>query len=382
MSQRLSIAKQLQTAIGFQLAQPPTCAGMRLKTMRELAEMVGVSRESVNRALNGLVEQGILVRKNGSGVYVRKVPSAAAVEGHDVGTWTQKLKNIASEDPVSTRLQPEPRHAQLRLDLWWSDSPLNLSGVAIQRGMIDQAREMGHKLSIRGLPLAPEAAAEKELPNAACDGHIVLMSVAETFKRFVQASQQPIVYVWTGNADPVYQPLVQIDMDEAFCRALRLLAKEGYKRIGILGWTDLRQRQSALYERTLGELGRTFRAAEFSDATEENDAAAVRRLFSRNDAPEALYVADDVMMRHIVPVLRELGREPGRNLALITFGNRTAPRLPAEIEWSQLVFDPYSVGRLAVQSLLREIESAGDELLSFSHQAVWRPGKTHRPAEF
>jgi len=351
---------------------------MRLKTMRELAEMVGVSRESVNRALNGLVEQGILVRKSGSGVYVRKVPSAAAVQGLDIGTLAQKLKDITSDGPVSTRLQPEPKHAQLRMDLWWSDGPLNLSGRMIQRGMVDQAREMGHKLSIRGLALVPEAVAEKELSNGACDGHIVLMSVAETFKRVVKASQQPIVYVWTGNADPVYQPLVQIDMDEALCRALRLLAREGHQRIGVLGWNDLKPRQSALYEQTLGELGMSFRAAEFSDAIEENDAAAVRRLFSQSDAPEALYVADDVMMRHIVPVLRELGREPGRNLALITFANRTAPRLPTAIKWSQLVFDPYSVGRLAVQSLLREIESAGDELLSFSHQAAWRPGETHR----
>jgi DNA-binding LacI/PurR family transcriptional regulator len=131
-----------------------------------------------------------------------------------------------------------------------------------------------------------------------------------------------------------------------------------------------------VYDRTLQELGQGYRRAEYSDLVEENDVAAVRRLFSGEDVPQALYVTDDIKMHHILPVLRSLGREPGRNLAMITHANYGSP-LPAGIEWSRLEFDPYSVGRLAMQSLVRDIESSGDDLLSFSHRAAWRPGKTH-----
>ena len=90
----------LAAAIEYQLSQPPAHAGMRLKTVRELARMVGVSHEWMNKSLGGLVERGILVRKHGSGVYVRKVPPA---DGRTLDPkWEKKLQNIFANDPVVT----------------------------------------------------------------------------------------------------------------------------------------------------------------------------------------------------------------------------------------------------------------------------------------
>lgn len=75
-----------------------------------------------------------------------------------------------------------------------------------------------------------------------------------------------------------------------------------------------------------------------------------------------------------------MGYEPGQNLALVSHANHRSA-LPGGYQWSRMEFDPYMVGRLTAQSLVREVESAGDDLVSFTHNAAWRVGTTHRLAK-
>ena len=370
------LTKQLQVEIEYQLSQPPSQAGRRLKTVRELARIIGTSHFTVYRSLLDLVERGVLTRKPGSGIYVRKVPSSVSPPPPGNGASLLKSESIFAEDPPQTRKRAKVEAARLLIDLWWETRAPSKSAQLLQRGIIDQAREQGHRLRLRKLNVESNGAPSHAVPTPGCDGNIVLVNVAEAVHRIIPANRPPTVYLWVGNASPDYQPLVEIDMDSALERAVCLLAREGHERIAILGWNSEKSRMQRVYDRTLQELGQGYRRAEYSDLVEENDVAAVRRLFSGADAPQALYVTDDIKTHHILPVLRSLGREPGRNLAMITHANYGSP-LPAGIEWSRLEFDPYSVGRLAMQSLVRDIESSGDDLLSFSHRAAWRPGKTH-----
>jgi DNA-binding GntR family transcriptional regulator len=69
MRSSLPLAKQLEADIEFQLSQPPSRAGRRLKTVRELARIAGTSHFTVYRSLVDLVERGVLTRKRGSGIY-------------------------------------------------------------------------------------------------------------------------------------------------------------------------------------------------------------------------------------------------------------------------------------------------------------------------
>jgi hypothetical protein len=72
-----------------------------------------------------------------------------------------------------------------------------------------------------------------------------------------------------------------------------------------------------------------------------------------------------------------MGIAPGADLAVITLAARGNP-LPEGFKWSRMEFNPFQVGRVAVDCLLQEIQTAGEELCSFAHLAVWRPGETHR----
>jgi DNA-binding LacI/PurR family transcriptional regulator len=376
MRSSLPLAKQLEAEIEFQLSQPPSRAGRRLKTVRELARIAGTSHFTVYRSLVDLVERGVLTRKRGSGIYVRKMPSVVPPPPPSNGAGLFRSESIFAEDPPQTRKRAKLEAARLLIDLWWDTLSPGKSAQLLQRGITDQAREQGHRLRLRKLSVESNGAPSHAEPTPGCDGNIVLVKVAETFHRITPANRPPTVYLWGGNASPEYQPLVEIDMESALERAVCLLAREGHERIALLGWSTEQSRMQRVYDRTLRELGQSYRRAEYSDSVKENDAAAVRRLFAGAEAPQALYVTDDIMTHHILPVLRSLGREPGRNLAMITHANYGSP-LPAGIKWSRLEFDPYSVGRLAMQSLARDIESSGDDLLSFTHRAAWWPGKTH-----
>lgn len=368
----MTLTEQFQTSIERRLAQPPTRAGMRLKTVRELARMVGLSHESVNRSLGRLVERGILVRKHGSGIYVRKVPKASLPS---VATAANHWKlpsriSLFAEQISNTRLRPPSDAVRLHLGMWGSAEMPNESGRSILRGIMDQARELGHRMVSYSTSARPNE-------PIACDGCVVLMPFAEAFHRAIGDYRPPTVYIWCGNAEPLFEPLVQIDAEAALVRALRLLAEQGFRRIGLIGLEGVEPPPWPFYGETLRKLGLSYRGAEFCGTESEEVARSVRRLFERRDTPDALYVADDIVMRSVAPALKTIGRVPGENLGLITYANHGNP-LPAGVNWSRLEFDPHSLGRIAVQSLLRDIETAGEQLLSFSHQAAWRPGETHR----
>lgn len=99
----------------------------------------------------------------------------------------------------------------------------NESGRSILRGIMDEARELRHQIvsystvTPNNDPLAMETLARK-LRGQTCDGYIVPTPMAEWSSRYAAEYRSSVVYIWGSNAEPDFQPLVQIDMDEALVR--------------------------------------------------------------------------------------------------------------------------------------------------------------------
>lgn len=372
LKNRLVSTRDLAVALEYQLGLPPTETGMRLKPERTLARHLGVNHMRVHRSLEQLVNKGILVRKHGSGIYVRKVPKTFPLSMAVAADHRKRPIRVPmfAEPVCDTRLRPPSDAVRLHLGMWGAAQISNESGRSILRGIVDQATELGHRMVSYPITTRPS-------DPIACDGYIVLMPLADAFHRVIGANKPPTVYIWYGNAEPLFEPLVQLDAGEALVRALRLLAAQGFQRIGLIGLEGVDPPPWLFYDETLRKLRLSYRASEFCGTGSAEVTRAVRRLFDRRVVPDALYVADDIVMRSVARALKIIGRVPGKNLGLITFANRGNP-LPAAVNWSRLEFDPYSLGRIAVQSLLKNIETAGEQLLSLSHQAAWRPGDTHR----
>ncbi len=378
----------LDSSIEWSLGQPPSMAGLRLKSERELATLLRTERTHVRQSIRRLVKKGILVQRHGSGTYVRKVPRFSDNAERMLPPRVSLLSAealFAEAGKPHTRRRVHAAHRQLHLGLWSHIQTPSESEKLFLDGVIQQTRESGHQVTLHsvvekpGVLLSVENLAEL-LKRHPCDGYLMLSGAAEIFSRAIGGVRPPTVFMGVPNALMEYQPMIQVDLLEAVTRAIRRFAAEGYTRIGMIGLdseTDTARPALIAYEQAMSQMGSDYRASDACRLGCGAVARGIQRMFLRADAPDALYVADDIVLREAVPALADVGREPGRNLGVITLSNQ-GNSLPPGYDWSRLEFNPAGVGRMAADILLRVIETAGEEMFSFTHQAAWREGKTFR----
>lgn len=368
------------------LAKSPSKAGQRLCSERELAGRLDVDRMKVQKAFELLVERGILARRHGSGTFVRKVPKipgkAVKVKWGDRVLGAEDLFAKPSAAPVRRQIRQE--HRKLRLALLPNENWQSESNNLVFAGIKDRIKQQGHHLEIypgHGDVTIAAPQLVEELRENPADGYILWTPYLPILKEAFQGKHPPAVFIGaqTRETDLKCAPIVRVDLEDALVRGLQLLAEEGYEKIGLIGFDSL-ERQSKveriLYEETMAKLGRSYRAAVFCPLNDEGASEKMREMFETEERPEAVYVADDIVLRHILPAWKTLAIVPGEDLAVISLANRRNA-LPSSYEWSRIEFHPFQVGRMAVDSLLQEIETAGEEICSFEHLGVWIPGRTH-----
>ncbi len=386
MKRVLSI-QELTALLENLLAGPPSKAGKRLCSERELSVKIKVDRMKVQKAFDALVEKGILVRRHGSGTYVRKVPKKANLNGGGESSSPPLLPPdelfavASSKSPV--RRQVNEAHRRLNLAIIPNRQWRSESNHSIFAGIKDRIHQAGHQFRIISVTGPDEEAllAEK-LRQTPGDGYILWVPYEPLLHKVFGTQLPPAVFIGARErmADLQCSPVVRIDMEDAIVRALRLLAEEGYQRIGFIGLQSQEREyrlDEGIYSDTLNQLGLCYRSICFCPLDKEKIEEQMHTMFAGKAPPEALYVADDIVLRYLVPIWKKMKLVPGGNLGVITLSSRRV-RLPAGYQWSRMEFNPFQVGRMAVDALLQEIETAGEEICSFEHLAAWHPGETHR----
>ncbi len=379
--------QDLAAALEGLLAKNPSKAGQRLCSERDLSALLNVDRMKIQKAFDLLVEKGILARRHGSGTYIRKVPKASGLSVKvKVGAKILKPQDLFAK-PSSTvvRRQIRSEHRQLRLaillnELWKSESnELVISGIK------DRVKQEGHLLenytSRRdGAPISTSQLVEK-LRNEPADGYILWTPYLGVLKEAFGGETPPAVFIGFESraVDLKCTPVVRIDLEDSLVRGIALLADFGFEKIGLIG-LDSRDRRASddhqLYADTMSRRGLAYRSTTVCDLDDESVLKQMRKLFSSPTRPDAVYVTDDILLGHVAKAWKVLNIVPGGNLGVITFANRGNP-LPSSSEWSRIEFVPFQLGRMAVDSLLREIETAGEDICSFEHLGLWQPGNTH-----
>lgn len=376
-------------AIQEVLTRPPAAVGKRLRSEQELASLLNVGRWRVRESITQLVEQGVLVRRRGSGTYVRKIPSApvSALELPENARVEPHV--LFADDAVSreTALRPTSRQKQLQLSLW-TDWDVNMHATiqTIMASIVHRVQETGNHLSLHSLverenvPLSPKVLSQR-LTERAYDGYLVLNRWSKPFAEAMSAVKGTVLFFYHSTQLLGHPSLVTFDTEEATQRAMMLLAEEGYQRIGVMGFEDPSEPEGfkeANYDAFATRLGLKYRAVQFTHKSSNAIWEATRRMFDRPDRPDALYVAHDHALATIMDALRSLNLEPGRDLGLITLSNRVGLSLPHGFEWSRMEFDAERLGIAVVDELLRLIQSADAPPMAQTFHATWRPGKTHR----
>jgi GntR family transcriptional regulator len=127
---------QLEQAILRQIDAGLAAPGDRLPSEREIAEILGISRQTVRQTINQLVLQGLLARQPGKGTYVRPRKTAAGRSVYEIVThlvfdWDQQTTAWLDVP----RLVPAPPFAAALLHVEPGSPLISFEHVQINRGM-------------------------------------------------------------------------------------------------------------------------------------------------------------------------------------------------------------------------------------------------------
>ena len=384
--------KHIEDKIRYGLSRPPSRAGLRLRSADELAPVFGVDRMRIHRIMSKLAREGVVVRRDGSGTFVRK---ALEWNFDSDADWVQDAKQLAQElfAPSDSGRRIPDQERQLRLSLWSDFHCTTETNRLLMEGVVQRAKEEGHSLAIHSLvqeedqPLAANDVAA-QLGDTPCDGYLVVTRWASRFEEslaraFGEKVLPPMAYVEPGSSHCRCQPLIELDLQSAVRRAVDLFAEEGCRRIGFIQLQSPAHDErldAQVYDSVCSQHGFDYRAVECATSDGDSVTRAMSRMFDRDEAPDAVYVGDDHLMLDVADYLQEHRRTPGRDIGVIVLSNRGIA-LPEGVAWSRLEFNPVALGRLAVENLLRVISTAGEELCSLAQRPIWLPGTTHKNAQ-
>lgn len=375
--------EKLITQVRMTLSRPPATAGVKLRSDRELASTLKLEPYHVRSALQQLEKEGILVRRRGSGTFVRRMATMPAETAGLKPIPPKKL--FKDEPPDRSGALAENAHAKLRLSLWGDLQQANQTSQQIYASIVSEINGLGHQLSAYSMfrsyidPFTPDELA-RHISENPCDGHIVLGHSAERFRKALGNDSTPVVYFSSGSVPVRHEPLVMFNTVEAAERAVRLLVAEGFHRIGFVGLESpywLIRPESFAYESAMRREGSRYSAISFVDApTVASATKATRQLLSMAIPPDALYISDDYLMTGVLEALTAAKLKPGKDIGIITLAN-LGSALPDGYDWSRLQFDPADVGQAVAERLLKMIQKGVDSPSSLSIHAKWHAGKTH-----
>ena len=366
-------------------------AGMRLRSVRDLAVIFRVDPSRIGTALSILSERGVVVQRHGSGTYIRRMPTGKGIDHSAPLHAGLSAEGILAPVPVvRSRRRLDPRHKHLHFQFWVDADNPSVS----QSEVIDGARKLlaasGHRLTVCGdiNGIQSQSSGPKVLGSLAAhpaDGYLVADWIGGLFDQAFTDTGKP--WLMFGFAGPVrHQPCMLMDVVESVERATAILLEGGCRRVALIGHLgdkrtcDLMSLHHAFAMGFHGAAG--YQVSRFV----ENQALPVRRALSEmldsKTPPDGLYVADDTLLPFVAAELQRRGIVPGRDLAVITQWNENQTQAP-ELPWSRMVYSPRRFGEILAGNLLATSQSAVVRLSNGSILADWCPGETHllaRPA--
>ena len=137
----LSLQHQLRQQLVDAMHRAVLRPGQRLPSSRQLAERIGVSRNTVSLAYDALLADGYLSSRSRSGVYV-----SADVASTRIGAGRRRRD---PESPLAARLPPEPEDAGFRCPQHWHRYPFPFIDGRVD-AELTPAAEWGEAIRLAG----------------------------------------------------------------------------------------------------------------------------------------------------------------------------------------------------------------------------------------
>lgn len=327
----LPLAAQVEQLLRQALAAGRWADG-RLPTEVELAEQLGVSRETVRLAAEVLQHEGLLVKIRRKGTFARTAQSALQlkpVESTLVGYLQADYQAAQGQEDAVTRA---------------------ISGLMLQ-GALEETGRAGFKLVVQHAPHTQLSDVFQQLYQHSRPRGVIFASFGEEkLLRRVAGLGLPTVLL----DHDLHLPQINSLRDDSFegaRQAVQYLAGLGHRRIAFALWrqTDLNPWRLEGYRHGLRDVGLP-RRHQWEIPTELSEAGArhvVQQWLRLAPHPTALYCFNNTLARFVHAELQRQGAHVPRDVSVMGGGGEDVTDLTChQADW-------YQMGRTAVQILFR-----------------------------
>ena len=341
-----SLASRVEQVLRQAIAEGRFPAG-RLPTEVELAEQLGVSRETVRLAAEVLQGEGLLYKIRRRGTFTQ--PPGVALQ---IKSNPSTLLGYLQADFPSSHGQEE---AVTRA----------ISGLMLQ-GANEEAGRAGFELAVRHAPYLRLQEAFLQLhQNVRLRGVIFATYCEEKVLRRLLGLGLPTLLL----DHDLHLPQINSVRDDSFegaRQAVHYLASLGHRRIAYIPWREIDFNLWRLggYRQGLRDAGirRQTRWEIPVELTERGARQAVDQVLALSSRPSALYCFNNTLAWMVVEELQQRGVRVPQDLSVMGGGGEEVPGMTChQPDWHQ-------IGRVAVQVLLRALDDpvghAPEHLLS------------------
>jgi len=330
--------------------------GARIPSDRVLCKQIGLSRPTIARAINQLVQEGVLVREERAGTYVGgNIGVRPSVQGCTIGVimpWVTDVDSVVVNGSIETeRLVRTTKRQGLT--------------SRILHGIISELNGTGCRLAVHSnTTLFEEAKVLSELPNWGLDGVLVMPSMEpgnEKLYANVIEMGLPLTFL------DIYYPNIRADRVvtdnfEAARKAVKYLIDAGHRRIAYFthfeNLTSVSEREAG-YRRALEEAGievdeALIQGPQVCRGPHWDLRLPLERCMSLPEPATAAFCLNDGMVLLVLQAADELGLSIPDDLMVAGFFDDYIPQgLP--VSFTRVVQAAHDMGRIAVRLLLERI---------------------------
>lgn len=306
----------------------------RLPTEVELAERLGVSRETVRLAAEALQREGLLVKIRRKGTFIQppEVPDQIPPRESTVFGYLQAgYRATQGQEEAATRV---------------------ISGLMLQ-GAVEAAARGGFGLVVRHAPHTQVGKAFRQLhPEQRLRGVIFASFGEEKLLRRVAGLGLPTVLVDHDlHLSGVHS--VRDDSFQGACEAVRYLAGLGHRQIVFANWRQVELNPWRLQGFRQGLRDTNLpRRRQWELSVELTTAGAqqtVEQFLALSPQPSALYCFNNTLARLVLDELKRRGLRVPEDVSVLGGGGEEVPGLAChQADW-------YRIGQTAVEILLRSL---------------------------
>lgn len=326
MTTSLSKSEQIQNRIRRQVREGRLKPGDRLPPERELTEVFGVSRVTLNRALSALSSEELLDRTQGRGTFVRKDVDRGVV----LCVFSLNLLGVPGHSPY--------------FDLLMTELSVALKGAGFRGGFV---LGKGGDAAEFAASIEPNVAAHHRLAG------VITTHDLGPLEASLREKQLPVVHL---ASNPAWRYVALHDYVAMAQMAVGHLLQRGCRRIGLIAQESPGDphRAAAGVERALADAGLSLdpHRCRFHCKNSADGERAMRDIWNQRGRPDGVVVSDDMVARGVARAVRQLGIRLPDQLRLIAEAS-DAVTLDEPVEWTTCQFEIARTCRAAVALLSR-----------------------------